>query len=168
MNVWRTEECLRAKVYPLERQFRFWMVKCLNAKDIMHSPTFVSPDKPIVEAVKKMENNNISSVLVGTAEDAIGMFTERDVLREVVMRGIDAKKVLLYDLMCNTELKEVMCRVLTTVNENTPLEEVAEMMMGRYVRHMPVTNDDGKIVGVLSARTVMNGLKYSYFTRRKK
>lgn len=140
----------------------------MKAKDIMHSPTFVDQDKPIVEAVKKMQERNISSVIVGTAESPIGMFTERDVLREVVMRGIDAKKVSLYDLMCNTELKEVMCRVLTTVHKDTPLEDVAEKMMGRYVRHMPVTDESGKIVGMLSARTVMNGLKYAYLTRRKK
>ncbi|RMF90282.1 MAG: CBS domain-containing protein [Methanobacteriota archaeon] len=134
----------------------------------MHKPTFVDPDRPIVEAVEKMQKRNISSVIVGTAENPIGMFTERDVLREVVMRGIDAKKVSIYDLMCNTELKDVMCNVLTTVSQDTPLEEVAEKMMGRYVRHMPVTDDTGKIVGMVSARTVMNGLKYAYFTRRKK
>ncbi len=140
----------------------------MNAKEIMHSPTFIDPDKPIVEAVKKMEKGNISSVIVGTAENPIGMFTERDVLREVVMRGIDAKKISLYDLMCSTDLKDVMCRVLTSVNENAGIEEVAEKMMGRYVRHMPVVNDDGKIVGIVSARTVMNGLKYAYFTKRRR
>lgn len=140
----------------------------MKVKDIMHKPTFVDPDRPIVEAVEKMQKRNISSVIVGTAENPIGMFTERDVLREVVMRGIDAKKVSIYDLMCNTELKDVMCNVLTTVSQDTPLEEVAEKMMGRYVRHMPVTDDTGKIVGMVSARTVMNGLKYAYFTRRKK
>jgi CBS domain-containing protein len=140
----------------------------MKVKDIMHSPTFVNSDKPIVEAVEEMQKRNISSVIVGTAENPIGMFTERDVLREVVMRGIDAKKVTLYDLMCNTELKEVMCRVMTKVNQDMPLEEVAEKMMGRYVRHMPVTDASGKIVGMVSARTVMNGLKYAYFTRRRK
>jgi CBS domain-containing protein len=122
-------------------------VTVMKAKDIMHNPNFVDQDKPIVEAVKKMEDLNISSVIVGTAESPIGMFTERDVLREVVMRGIDAKRVSLYDLMCNTELKEVMCRVLTTINEDILLEEVAEKMMGRYVRHMPVTDKSGRIVG---------------------
>jgi CBS domain-containing protein len=138
----------------------------MKIKDIMHTPTFVDPDKPIVEAAKVMEKNNISSVIVGTPDSPIGMFTERDILREVVMKGIDAKKMTLYHLMCNTELKAVMCRVLTTVNENSPLEEVAEKMMGRYVRHMPVTDDNGKVVGIVSARTVMNGLKYAYFHSR--
>lgn len=137
----------------------------MKVKDIMHTPTFIGADKPIVEAVRKMERNNISSLIVGTAEDPIGMFTERDVMREVVMKGVDASQVSLYDLMCNTELKNVMCRVLTTVDEDTPLEEVAERMMGRYVRHMPVINKEGRIVGIVSARTVMNGLKYSYLRR---
>jgi CBS domain-containing protein len=138
----------------------------MKVKDIMHKPTFVDQDKAIVEAVKKMQDLNRSSVIVGTAENPIGMFTERDVLREVVMRGIDVKKISLYDLMCNTELKEVMCKVMTTVHEDTPLEDVAELMMGRYVRHMPVKNSTGKIVGIVSARTVMNGLKYSFAARR--
>ncbi len=138
----------------------------MKAKDIMHTPTFVDPDKPIVEAVKAMTLKNISSVIVGSAEKPIGMFTERDVLREVVSKGVDAKTVSLYTLMCETDLKDVMCRTLTTVREETPLEEVAEKMMGRYVRHMPVADGSGKIVGVLSARTVMNGLRFSYLSRR--
>lgn len=138
----------------------------MKARDIMHTPTFVDPDQPIVEAVKAMTQKNISSVLVGSAEKPIGMFTERDVLREVVTKGVDAKKVSLYSLMCETGLKDVMCKTLTTVSEDTPLEEVAQKMMGRYVRHMPVVDGGGKIVGMLSARTVMNGLRFSYLSRR--
>ena len=138
----------------------------MKARDIMHTPTFVDPDQPIVKAVKAMTQKNISSVLVGSAEKPIGMFTERDVLREVVTKGVDAKKVSLYSLMCETGLKDVMCKTLTTVSEDTPLEEVAQKMMGRYVRHMPVVDGGGKIVGMLSARTVMNGLRFSYLSRR--
>jgi len=58
-----------------------------------------------------------------------------------------------------------MCKVIITVNENETLDKAAEKMMGRYIRHLPVTNDDGKVVGMISARTVMNAMRFSYFKR---
>ncbi len=131
----------------------------MKVKDIMHAPTFVSPDTTIAEAAKIMVRKNISSVIVGTPKEPIGMFTERDMLREVVVKNLDTKKTSLYDIMCGTELKHVMCRVITTINWNEPVEEAAERMMGRYVRHLPVVNDEGEIVGMVSARTVMNALR---------
>ncbi|MCS4541118.1 MAG: CBS domain-containing protein, partial [Euryarchaeota archaeon] len=125
------------------------------------------PNAPIADAVKTMIEKNISSVIVGSNDkEIIGMFTERDVLREVVAKGLDATKVSLIDVMCSKELKHLMCRVTITVNENAPIEEAADKMMGRYIRHLPVTNDDGKIVGMVSARTVMNALKYANLRRK--
>ncbi len=131
----------------------------MKVKDIMHAPTFVDPDTSVADAAKIMVRKNISSVIVGTAKDPIGMFTERDMLREVIIKGLDSKKTSLVDIMCSTELKHVMCRVITTINWNEPVEEAAERMMGRYIRHLPVVNDDGEIVGMVSARTVMNALR---------
>ncbi|GBE54245.1 MAG TPA: CBS domain-containing protein [Euryarchaeota archaeon] len=131
----------------------------MNVKDIMHAPTFVDPGTSVADAAKIMVRKNVSSLLVGTPKDVIGMFTERDMLREVIINGLDSKKISLVDIMCSTELKSVMCRVLTTINWNEPVEEAAERMMGRYVRHLPVSNDDGEIVGMVSARTVMNALR---------
>lgn len=125
----------------------------------MHQPTFVPADTNVADAAKIMVRKNLSSVIVGAPKDPIGMFTERDMLREVVMKGLDTKKISLYDIMCGTELKNVMCRVITTINWNEAIEEAAEMMMGRYVRHLPAVNDNGEIVGMLSARTVMNALR---------
>lgn len=137
----------------------------MKIKDIMHSPTFVDPSTSIADAAKIMVEKNISSVIVGTATKPVGMFTERDMLREVVVKGLDSKGISLVDLMCGTELKDKMCKVIITVNENEPIEKAAEKMMGRYVRHMPVTNNSGKIVGMVSARTVMNAMRVAYFKR---
>jgi CBS domain-containing protein len=139
----------------------------MKVKEIMHAPTFVPPETTIAEAAKIMVRKNISSVIVGTPTDPIGMFTERDMLREVVVKNLDTQKTSLVDIMCGTELKHVMCRVITTVHQDAPVEEAAERMMGRYVRHMPVVDDEGKIVGMVSARTVMNALRRkSYFATR--
>jgi CBS domain-containing protein len=137
----------------------------MRVKDIMHSPTFVDSSTSIANAAKIMVEKNISSVIVGTPTNPVGMFTERDMLREVVVKGLDSKGISIVDLMCGTELKDKMCKVIITVNENETLDKAAEKMMGRYIRHLPVTNDDGKVVGMISARTVMNAMRFSYFKR---
>jgi CBS domain-containing protein len=140
----------------------------MRVKDIMHNPTFVDPSTPIADAAKIMVDKNISSVIVGTPTSPVGMFTERDMLREVVVKGLDSKGISLVDLMCGTELKDKMCKVIITVNENETLDKAAEKMMGRYIRHLPVTNDDGKILGMVSARTIMNAMRVAYFKRASK
>ncbi|MCS4541555.1 MAG: CBS domain-containing protein, partial [Euryarchaeota archaeon] len=61
----------------------------MKIKEMMHKPTFVDPNAPIADAVKTMIEKNISSVIVGSNDkEIIGMFTERDVLREVVAKGL--------------------------------------------------------------------------------
>lgn len=140
----------------------------MRVKDVMHSPTFVDPSTPIADAAKIMVEKNISSVIVGTPTNPVGMFTERDMLREVVVKGLDSKGILLVDLMCGTELKDKMCKVIITVNENETLDKAAEKMMGRYIRHLPVTDNDGRIVGMVSARTIMNAMRVAYFKRASK
>lgn len=134
----------------------------------MHNPTFVDPSMSIADAAQIMVEKNISSVIVGTPTRPVGMFTERDMLREVVVKGLDSKVISLVDLMCGTELKDKMCKVIITVNQNETLEKAAEKMMGRYIRHLPVTDDDGKIVGMVSARTIMNAMRVAYFKRSSK
>lgn len=138
----------------------------MKVKDIMHQATFVDPNTNVADAAKIMVRKNISSVIVGTPKDPIGMFTERDMLREVVMKGLDTKKISLYDIMCGTELKNVMCRVITTIKWDEPIEEAAERMMGRYVRHLPAVNHNGEIAGMVSARTIMNALRRKAVLRR--
>lgn len=140
----------------------------MRVRDIMHGPTFVDPSTSIADAAKIMVEKNISSVIVGTPTNPVGMFTERDMLREVVVKGLDSKGISLVDLMCGTELKDKMCKVIITVNENETLDKAAEKMMGRYIRHLPVTSDDGKIVGMVSARTIMNAMRVAYFKRATK
>ena len=139
----------------------------MKVKEIMHRATFVDPEVTAKEAAKIMEDKNISSVIVGTPEDTIGMFTERDMLREVVGKGFDPSKAKLIDIMCSKELKDIMCRVITTVSEDAEIAEAAERMMGRYVRHLPVVDGSGKIIGMVSARTIMNALKYAYMRSKK-
>jgi CBS domain-containing protein len=140
----------------------------MRVKDVMHNPTFVDPSMSIADAAQIMVEKNISSVIVGTPTRPVGMFTERDMLREVVVKGLDSKVISLVDLMCGTELKDKMCKVIITVNQNETLEKAAEKMMGRYIRHLPVTDDDGKIVGMVSARTIMNAMRVAYFKRSSK
>jgi CBS domain-containing protein len=126
----------------------------MRVKEIMHGPTFVSPETLVCDAAKIMKEKNISSVIVGTAEKPIGMFTERDIARKVAANGLDCSV---------TRVKDTMSTKVETVSEDSPVEEAITRMMTHYVRHMPVVDKKGKIVGMISARTVMDALRYHYF-----
>ncbi len=126
----------------------------MTIKKIMHKPMFVDPNTTVTDAAKIMAEKNISSVIVGSAKNPIGMFTERDIARKCV-----AKKLECWE----TKVKDLMTLTVTVVNVDTPLEDAIGIMMGRYIRHIPVVNNDGKIIGMLSARKLMNGLRYYFF-----
>ena len=119
----------------------------LSAKDIMTSTNLVtvSPEEKIVDAVKKMYENNVGSVLVVDEEGKlVGIFTERDLVK-VVATGTSLE----------TPIKEVMTKRLITVKPEDPLPLVASKMIENNIRHIPVVDKDGKLKGIISIRRVL-------------
>ncbi|MFQ5888186.1 MAG: CBS domain-containing protein [Candidatus Hydrothermarchaeales archaeon] len=125
----------------------------MTVKKIMHKPTFVDPNTTVTDAAKIMAKKNISSVIVGTAEKPIGMFTERDIARKVIANGLESS---------DTKIKDAMTQAVFTVNVNAKVEDAIGTMMAHYIRHLPVANDNGEVVGMLSARTLIDGIRYWY------
>ncbi|MDI6888747.1 MAG: CBS domain-containing protein [Methanocellales archaeon] len=124
--------------------------------EIMHKPTFVDPRATVTDAARIMCEKNIASVIVGSATNPMGIFTERDVIRKVIVKNLDPRITL---------IKNVMHPEVITINEGAPIQEASRLLRAYYIRHLPVSDDSGKIIGMLSARTVMDGLKYAYVSR---
>jgi CBS domain-containing protein len=95
----------------------------------------------VLEATQLMNDRRIGGVVVMEQGKLVGMFTERDVLRRVVAAGRDPKF---------TYVSEVMTHNVTAVPPNTNLDDVSVLMKTHRIRHIPVTSEDGDLMGMVS------------------
>lgn len=103
------------------------------------------PNETVEAVVKRMKQYGIGSVIINsTDQKPLGIFTERDVLNKIVAEGRDPKKIL---------IQEVMTSPIETIHANTPVLDVFKLFAERDFRHLPVTLEDGRIIGVLSLRS---------------
>lgn len=113
----------------------------------------VKPSMTVREASAIMREHRIGSVLVmDESENLLGILTERDIVYRVVAEGKDPE----------TLVEEVMTRDIITVREDATLAEAARMMLGFGVRHLPVVDRSGRVIGVISLRDLAKAIWGSY------
>ncbi len=110
-----------------------------------------SPGKPLAHAIELMSKNNIGAVPVIENSRAVGILTERDVLR-LSSDPIDLDK----------PVREYMTSPVITVNENTEVIEVVKLMDKKKVRRLVVEDDEGKAVGIITQRDIIQSFEGSY------
>jgi CBS domain-containing protein len=84
-------------------------------------------------------------MLVMEGENLVGIFTERDYARKVILQGRLSK---------DTRISDVMTQNLVTISPDTSLEEAMTLMSTRFIRHLPIVEND-KVVGVVSIGDVV-------------
>jgi CBS domain-containing protein len=100
----------------------------------------------VIEAVDTMNQHKVGSVLVTSAQRLVGIFTERDVLTRVVGLGREPGA---------TTLGEVMTHHPVTIHPSATVEKVMEIITGYRVRRLPVLDEFGVIVGLISVGDLM-------------
>jgi CBS domain-containing protein len=100
-----------------------------------------SPDVSVLDAVHQMNEHKIGALVVMDGGQVVGMFTERDVLRRVVGDGKDPEA---------TKVGQVMTSKVVCCEADADLDEVATLMKNRRIRHVPVCNGSGKLLGMVS------------------
>lgn len=117
---------------------------------IMTKKVFVAmPDDPLVNVADFMRRNNIGSIAVINAEGKlVGILTERDIVRAVSEGRLDAK------------VKDYMTSEVIGVKKETSEWEAAEVMLERGFRHLPVVDDNNKVIGIVSIRDIARGLLF--------
>jgi len=118
-------------------------------KNWMRSKTTVTSEASIVEVAEVMTSRDVGSVLVTVKGKEMGILTERDLTRKVVAKGLDSKSAL---------AREVMSSPLLTISQDAPLSEAAEAMSKMRVRRLPVVDEKGKVVGIISTRIISYAL----------
>jgi len=101
----------------------------------------VGPGATVLEAAVLMNKHKIGALVVMEASRLVGIFTERDVLRRVVGEARDPATTRVADVMS----AEVVC-----CSPETSLEEARGVMKNRRIRHLPVIEGDGPLLGLVS------------------
>lgn len=105
----------------------------------------IKPGVDIYSALEVMVEKNVSALLVMEEEKLVGIFTERDYARKVVLKGKHSK---------DTKIEEVMTADLVTIEPESTIDECMRMMTSRFIRHLPVV-EEGKVLGIVSIGDVV-------------
>ena len=105
----------------------------------------VKTDDTVHAAVQKMNKFDIGSVVVVSSGRPIGIITETNIMRRIVEPRMDPATVW---------AKDIMSSPLTTIDENTPLEEAAKIMVDKKITRIPVMKGD-KLVGLISSTDIL-------------
>ena len=106
----------------------------------------ISKDQNVRQALILMSENNIGAIIIVDNNDfPIGIFSERDYARKIILKGKSSKDTL---------LDEVMTKELITVTKNYKIDECMKIMNEKGIRHLPVL-ENKKIVGIISIRDVL-------------
>lgn len=100
----------------------------------------VSPDTTVLEAIARMDAKRVGALLVMEGERLVGILSERDYTRKVILLGRASK---------DTPVSEIMTSRVIVVRPETGLGECLKVVTDHGIRHLPVVQDD-RVVGVLS------------------
>ncbi|MGC8780047.1 MAG: CBS domain-containing protein [Anaerolineae bacterium] len=109
---------------------------------------WVTPDTTVYEALRLMAEKDVGAVLVLEGEQLVGILSERDYARKVILHGKSSKETL---------VREIMTPKVLTVTPETLIEVCMGLMTTRRVRHLPVM-EGGRVVGVVSIGDVVNAI----------
>jgi CBS domain-containing protein len=107
--------------------------------------TYVSPDITVVQALEIMAEKNIGSVVIMENDRYLGIMTERDYSRKVILKGKNSS---------DTKVSEIMSTDLPSVRPADSIEHCMELMTTRNIRYMPVF-DGNRLSGIISMSDVV-------------
>ncbi len=115
-----------------------------KVKDILalkgQSVWSVAPDSSVYDAMKRMAEKGIGALMVIEGEKLVGIISERDYARKVILQGRASR---------TTQVKEIMTSHVLFAQPEQNIEECMAVMTDKRVRHLPVF-DEGRLLGVIS------------------
>jgi CBS domain-containing protein len=124
----------------------------VRVKDILrtkgHRVWSIAPDATVYEALALMAEKNVGAVLVMDANHLVGILSERDYARKVILHGRSSKDTL---------VREIMTERVMYVHPEQTSEECMALMTDKHVRHLPVMEGD-EVIGIISIGDVVKSI----------
>ncbi len=118
--------------------------------DILHNKSgevmTTGLDESVYEAIRVMGEKNIGALVAVEAGEVVGILSERDYSRKVVLQGRTSR---------DTQVREIISRPAITVSSKDGIEKCMLLMTSNRIRHLPVV-DAGRLVGVISMGDLVN------------
>jgi CBS domain-containing protein len=108
----------------------------------------VTPDDTVYHALEVMAAANIGAVLVLEKDKMVGIFSERDYARKVILAGRSSTE---------TRVEEIMTEDTITIAPDQTLEECMTLMSEHHIRHLPVM-ENSRLEGIITMRDVVNAI----------
>ena len=113
-----------------------------SVRDVMTpNPACVGADSSVLDAARLMREKDIGDVIVMDRDRLCGILTDRDIVVRALAQGADPAR---------TKAGDVCSRDLATVKPNASVGQVVHMMRSKAIRRMPVVEDGGQVVGIVS------------------
>jgi len=105
-----------------------------------HDVYTIQADQTVYEAIAEMDTKNVGGLMVMRGKQVVGIFTERDYLRKVILRDRSSKDTLVETIMT--------CNLVTITSDHT-VQQAMKLVTENRCRHLPVFKD-GELDGILS------------------
>lgn len=102
----------------------------------------------VYDALKVMGEKNVGALLVIENDELLGIISERDYARKIILKGKTSHETL---------VKEIMTQKVISVGPDDNIEKCMELMSGKKVRHLPVLKDN-KVIGIISITDVVTSI----------
>ncbi len=101
----------------------------------------VAPSDSVFHALSVMADHNVGALLVLDGEQLVGLFSERDYARKIILQGKTSKETL---------VSEIMSDKVAYVTPSATLDECMALMTEKHFRHLPILNEDNSVAGMIS------------------
>ena len=118
----------------------------LNAKG--NQVWSVEPDSKVFDALELMAEKDVGALLVINEGNVVGIMSERDYARKVILKGKSAKDI---------PVSEIMTTKVFCLSPNETFEECMALMTDKHIRHLPVLQDE-ELIGIISIGDVVNAI----------